>query len=189
MRAAEHMRQVLNATGIYRLTGGALIDQELKAYGAGFALLEDAFQELYEELFVKTAPEERLKIWERLFRPQTSQGEAEKRRDMVLARLSVRPEQYRPQDFSAMLRGACVHGTVRETPEKLKVVLGGILGISEEEARRELDRLLPAHLPWEWEKTVSWLTAEARGRTFGEWDGRGLTWAQLEALDWDGLWA
>ena len=48
------------------------------------------------------------------------------------------------------------------------------------EAQRELDQLLPAHLAWAWEESITWVAWDAYSHSFEEWDGLGLTWAQLD---------
>ena len=62
----------------------------------------------------------------------------------------------------------------------LTVVLGRLLGVTQAEAQRELDQLLPAHLAWAWEESITWVAWDAYSHSFEEWDGLGLTWAQLD---------
>ena len=45
------MAQVLEATGLYDLSGSTQVEGELAAYAAGFALVEDALEDLLGELF------------------------------------------------------------------------------------------------------------------------------------------
>ena len=187
MRAAEHLREILNATGVYHLTGDTPVDWELEAYGAGFAVLEDAWEKLREELFLETAPKSRLDRWEELFRAQPSSEGEQERREALRVRFSVHPGLHTPGEFSAMLKAAGIRGAVRETEEGIRVALGRFLGITEEEARRELDRLLPAHLPWELDKSATWAALNACGKTFADWDALGLDWAAWDALDWNDL--
>lgn len=74
MRAREHMGHVLEATGLYRLTGDTPVDWELYAYGVGFARLEERFQAILEDMFPQTAGREKLAQWETLFRPQPAEA-------------------------------------------------------------------------------------------------------------------
>ena len=62
------------------------------------------------------------------------------------------------------------------------VVLGRLLGVTQAEAQRELDQLLPAHLAWAWEESITWVAWDAYSHPFEEWDGLGLTWAQLDQM-------
>lgn len=149
MTAAEHMAQVLRGTGLYTLDGDTWVDAELSAYGAGFALIEAFFTELLRELFIETAAGYGLDCWELLFRPQVSAGTAGQRRASLLARLGVGGDAHTLAEYSALLPGAGVEGTLAETEEGGLLVTGSPAGVTEEEAERELDRLLPAHLAWE----------------------------------------
>ena len=149
MTAAEHIAQVLRGTGLYTLDGDTRVDAELSAYGAGFALIEASFLELLGELFIETAAGYGLDCWELLFRPQVSAGTAAQRRASLLARLGVGGDAHTLAEYSALLPGAGVEGTLAETEEGGLLVTGSPVGVTEEEAERELDRLLPAHLAWE----------------------------------------
>ena len=78
---------------------------------------------------------------------------------------------------------APVRGLVLEDGEGgLKVLLGRLLGITQAEAARELDQLLPAHLAWAWDTAVTWVALDAYPRSFEAWDDLGLTWAQLDGV-------
>ena len=149
------MKQVLEATGLYALPGDSPTDWELDAFGAGFAQLEERRERLLQDLFPQTAGEERLSQW----------------------------EDFTPQGVQALLVGAGVQGLVLEEEGSLTVVLGKLLGVSKEEAARELDQLLPAHLAWTWEESVTWVALDAYTRPFGTWKEEGLTWAQWDAID------
>lgn len=182
MRTREHMGHVLEATGLYRLTGDTPVDWELSAYGAGFARLEERFQGILEDMFPQTAGREKLAQWETLFRPQPAEASLEECREMVLQRFSVGEEDFTPEDVQNLLVGAGVRGLLVEEKNSLQVILGKLLGVSEEEASREMDRLLPAHLPWSWDKSVTWVALDAYSKSFGAWSDLGWTWEQ-----WDGV--
>ena len=149
MTAAEHMAQVLRGTGLYTLDGDTLVDAELAAYGAGFALVEEAFEELLGELFVETATGYGLDCWERLFRPRASTAGTAQRRASLLARLGISGAAHTLAEYGALLPGAGIAGTLSEDGEGGLLVTGSPAGVPEEEAKGELDRLLPAHLSWE----------------------------------------
>lgn len=183
MKTQLHMKQVLEATGLYALPGDSPTDWELDAFGTGFAQLEGRRERLLQDLFPQTAGEERLSQWEALFRPQPAQASLEDRRAMIQARWAAREEDFTPQGVQALLVGAGVQGLVLEEEGGLTVVLGKLLGVSKEEAARELDQLLPAHLAWTWEESVTWVALDAYTRPFGTWKEEGLTWAQWDAID------
>lgn len=114
MRAREHMGHVLEATGLYRLTGDTPVDWELSAYGAGFARLEERFQGILENMFPQTAGREKLAQWETLFRPQPAEASLEECQEMVLQRFSVGEEDFTPEDVQNLLVGAGVRGLLVE---------------------------------------------------------------------------
>lgn len=183
MRARAHMAQVLEGTGLYSLTGSTPVDWELDAYSAGFAPLEAAFDKLLADLFAATATRERLAQWEALFRPQPSTAPVEDCRDTVASRMAARPGDFTQAGTQRLLPGAGVRGLVLEDGEGgLKVLLGRLLGITQAEAARELDQLLPAHLAWAWDTAVTWVALDAYPRSFEAWDDLGLTWALLDGV-------
>ena len=183
MRAGPHMKAVLEATGLYSFPGGAPAGWELDAMGAGFALLEDRFNGLLGDLFAATAGSARLNAWEALLRPQPSQGSLAQRRQWLTCRLALGPGGFTPARVQAMLPGAGVQGLVLEDGEGgLTVALGRLLGVTKAQAEKELSRLLPAHLPWQWDEGVSWLALDAYPRPFGEWDALALSWERLDAV-------
>ena len=76
-----------------------------------------------------------------------------------------------------------MRGVLLENEEGgLTIVLGRLLGITKEEATRELDQLLPSHLSWEWDESVTWVALDAYPRSFAEWDALGLSWTRLESI-------
>lgn len=187
MRALEHMKQVLEDTGLYTMTGSSPAEWELAAFGAGFALLEERFDRVLGDLFVDTASEEMLARWEKLFRPQPSTGGLEDSRDTVRQRFAVHPDGFTPQAVKNMLPGAGVRGLLLEKGTSLVVVLGRLLGVNKEEANQELSQLLPSHLPWEWDESITWVALDAYSGSFRQWDEAGFAWSQFDQLTRDNL--
>lgn len=98
MSAREHLAQVLEGTGLYELTGSSPVDWELAAYGAGFALLEERFDQLLGDLFPATASREKLAQWEALFRPQRARASLKDCREMVQCRLAIQRDGFTPPE-------------------------------------------------------------------------------------------
>lgn len=182
MRAQEHMAKVLENTGLYIFTGDSPVEWELAAYSEGFSLLEERFDRILENLFLDTAGRDMIACWERLFRPQPSTAELEDCRESVKRRFAVHPDSFTPKAVEALLPGAGVYGQLLEKENGLVILLGRLMGIKKEEAERELNQLLPAHLPWEWDESVTWVAFDAYSRSFAEWDAVGVTWEQLDQL-------
>lgn len=81
-----------------------------------------------------------------------------------------------------MVRAAGVEAALQETEEGLRVALGRLLGVTETEARRELDQVLPAHLLWTWDDGITWEALDAWLPSFESLDSRELAWEQADAL-------
>lgn len=149
MTGGAHMAQVLRATGLYTLPGDTPADWEQAAYCAGLDSAEAELDTLEQSLFALTAPAEALARWEALFRSQASSGELGARRRGVAKALGLR---FRRPTLGAIqeevLPAAGIAGTVAESQGKLTIT-GTRQGVTEAEARRLLDRLLPAHMEWE----------------------------------------
>ena len=148
--AGAHMAQVLEATGLYDLSGSTQVEGELAAYAAGFALVEDALEDLLGELFVSTAQGPGLERWEKLLWGDVLPGEAQTRRRELLAGLGAHGGMHTKEDFESLLPAAGLEGTVTETEDGGLAVAASLLGnVTEDQARLALSRLLPAHLAWE----------------------------------------
>lgn len=187
MTAREHLAKVLAGTGLYQLTGSTPVDWELSSYGAGFALVEERLDSLLGDLFARTAGRQRLAVWEQLFRKQPSTAALEDCREMVHSRLSARPDGVNLEALQALLPGAGVRGLVQESGDELTVVLGKLLGVTKAEAARELDQLLPAHLTWAWDESVTWVALDGCAGSFAQWDALNLTWEELDGLTRENL--
>ena len=135
------MAQVLRATGIYTLPGGTPADWEQEAFCAGLDKLEAGLDALEQSLFALTAPAEKLSQWEALFRAQASSGELAARRRGVAKALGLR--------FQRPTLRAIQEDVLPAEAEGRLMVAGTLEGVTEQEARRLLDRLLPAHMEWE----------------------------------------
>lgn len=149
MTGGEHIRRVLEATGVYRLTGDSPVDREVDAYAAGLRVAEEAMDLALEELFVETAPAQRLEQWELLFCRQAPGGSLDQRRRALLRRLALHRRPGTLEDLAAVLEAAGIDGTVEESETGLTVRVKALMGVSEQEAGRLLERLMPLHLRWE----------------------------------------
>lgn len=180
MSAREHLAQVLEGTGLYELTGSSPVDWELAAYGAGFALLEERFDQLLGDLVPShgqpgkagpvgssvPAPEGPCQLkglpgdgpvparhpagW---VYPAGCAGAAARRRSAGLAPGGGE----RPHSGAGPVAG--------------RHPGGGPAGAGPAATR---------HLAWAWEESITWVAWDAYSHSFEEWDSLGLTWAQLD---------
>lgn len=184
---AERMRKLLNDTGVYRLTGTSSADWEINAAAAGLESLESAIDRLTGDIFAETASSAAIDKWESLFRPQPSHANITERRQMLRARLSLNPTCFTPKSLPDILAAAGVAGEALEEEDGLRVLFGSCMGITEEEAERELNDLLPAHILWRLDKAFNWVMLNAFSAQFKILDARGLTWSEIEALTTEDL--
>ena len=67
MSVLSDMERVLSQLGLYQLKENSLVSCEIKAYAAGFQLVEDRLEQLLEDAFVQTASETALQRREQLY--------------------------------------------------------------------------------------------------------------------------
>ena len=130
-----------------------MIDQELEAYGAGLRPVEESLAGLEGDIFAATAGPERLGIWERFYRRQSSWADIETRRRGAAAALSRRGGPVLPGDMEGILAAAGIRGAARIEGGRLLIHAEEYVGVTETEAHKILGRMLPLHLGWEIENT------------------------------------
>lgn len=149
MSGEANIRKILSESGVYQLTGNTPVDWELAAYGAGLQALEENMEALEQDLFAATASAGQLDRWEALYRPQTSSGALADRRRTVTKALAGYGGVATLAVLKNLVEAAGIEGTVKLEGGKVKITAARYLGVSQKEAERMLDRLLPAHLEWE----------------------------------------
>lgn len=180
MSAAEQMREELNRTGCYRLTGETPGDWELNAMGQELDLLHAEVETLLHNLFL-TEPEERfLTACEESLAPQRVQATPAVRARMLRARAAISPACRTLQQHQTVLAAAGVYGSLVEQDGTIAILYGGFPGGSRAQAEAKLQELMPAQVSWQLVPTAGWLKVEASGGSFSEWDKQGLTWTELD---------
>lgn len=176
----------LRPLGLYRLDGTTLVDAELSAYGAGFAFVEQALEELSRECFIQTAEGYGLSLREEamqlLLRPD---GGEEKRRTLLLYRLAVAPTDYNVRGMVSSLRAAGLNALIVEdfVSKRLRIVENGFIGSYQEidSIKDDVRRMLPAHLEADFDMgSMTWNQFDAADPTFDVFDGHDITWAQWD---------
>lgn len=178
MTEAEiRIRNILTQTGLYS-GKDRLFCAEMAAYGVGLGILFDAIKRCQENLFVQTADEETLSILEKLFRTIPSESNVKSRREMLLERGSVTPEDHTQLSLERQLLAAGIRGNIVENHQSgLYINVHEVLGITQEAASAEAKTFLPAHLPYIIDfGTNTWDAVDARDLTFDEMDTAGYTW-------------
>lgn len=147
MTAAENMGKILEESGVYRLTGETPLKWELAAYGAGFAALNEEWEDAFADIFAGKAGEERLSQWEAYFLPHPAGCPLAARREILAARLQARPEPISVGDLPQLLLAAGIRGTAQESGGALVLTVQEYL-LPEAQAKAELARLMPLHISW-----------------------------------------
>lgn len=141
-KALENMEKILTQSGAYRIPPGSPLEQELSAYAAGLDLLLEEVEALLQELFIATAPPQRLAQWQALAGLSATALEEGSCR-AVLSGWFGAPRCPAPGDLPGLLLAAGVRGTAEEAPLALTVTTQeAVLPASMAAAR--LARLLPA---------------------------------------------
>ena len=144
----KRIREALNLTGSYRLTGETSADWEVIAAAQGIDTLEAAIDGLFADSFVSTAGAGALDKWDVLFWSGITCADEEQRRAMTAARLSVGPEDFTAASYEKILAAAGIRGKITEKEDGLQVTVTAYRGVTEAQAKQVLELLLPAHLPF-----------------------------------------
>lgn len=179
---AERMREELNATGCYALTGDTPGDLDLLAMDAALSDFDTELEQLVQDVFLGECSEDTLTRWELAVRPQRSTATPAQRKQMLLSRLAIHPHGSTVQACNALLPAAGAVGGVEETTGGITVKLAGTYGLTETQVQQELSQLLPAHLAHEITPVSTWQTIALGNRSFADWDELSLTWQELDAL-------
>lgn len=182
INAAESMKKVLEQTGVYKIDKGSPIDSELKAYEAGFELFEKSFESLLADIFVLTASDAEIERRELLFRPLRSEETLDVRRQMLISRYSLSPNDYTREKLEQAVFGAGVIGRLSENYNGgLFLDFSKLLGINLSQALAELETVLPAHLNLEMNTNLfTWQFFDELGKTFAELEAYDYTWDEIE---------
>lgn len=187
MMSFESMIKKLSPLKVYDLSEGSVIYAELAAFSAGLDILRESLDEMLKEGFIGTAESYGIENTERLVGNVRDDLDLNKRREMLVKRLSLCANDFTPAAFKQMLVLMGVEGEVCEYPFLQRISLD----LSEGEytqAQREwivsqAKALLPAHLEWDVVfGGFSWADADSAGNTFHELDAKGYTWETIDYL-------
>lgn len=103
------MKDLLQPLGLYSLSENSIVAAELSAYNAGLSLIEDEINLLKRELFIQTAQDFGLKIWESINGSIMSNLPLEKKRELLIKKLSVTPRDYTLQGIERSLSAMGIH--------------------------------------------------------------------------------
>jgi len=185
-KSIEAIYRLLRPLYLYRLGGGSLIDAELAAYDAGFALIEDKLDTLCAESFIQTSGsyglvlrEQMMQLW---LRPLSSNA---KRRELLLYRLSVAPNDYNLAGMLGSVRAAGLNAKILEDiPNgRIRIIEDGYISDFEtmDDVKETVRRMLPAHLEADFEiGNFTWDQFAECDVTCDKFDRKDATWSRLD---------
>lgn len=175
MNSVSRLCRLLSPLRIYALGQDSLIDQELKAYGAGFSLLEEQLALLEHDVLPQTATAKGLNLHEAAAGLPTRNAPQQARRDLILARRQ-RPRLPTPAGALALLKAAgLLEPEVFEEEGTLFLAASGVAqGLDPDAAWQLALESLPAHLPVE---------TNAQGRNWESLEALGLSCDAFDALE------
>lgn len=147
-KETKNIIKMLNSTGSYSPIPTGILKYELTAYDVGFSILEDEINSLLADLFIETASDKVLREHELRFRKIPSTESIDVKREMLLARYGDYAKNSSINRFKKLLIAAGIKGEIFENhPENsLLIKVEKLLGIPLEQAKVELETLMPAHL-------------------------------------------
>lgn len=147
MSTFDSMLKAIEGAGYHPKESGG-IQAELKAYASGLDPIEAAADALLESLFIETADDAGLYRFESIISPEKPNTTLEVRREMLLHRGSITPDDLSPAVLQEHLPAAGVRGTLSEQLPNgaVTVTATQLLGVTKEQALFLLDFYLPAHL-------------------------------------------
>lgn len=187
--AVQNIYTALAPLRLYALNSGGLIDSELAAYDAAFAVVEQLLDEVLARAFVQTASGEALARYEKLvgLSPRQKLADAT-RRELVLYRLAVAPFDFHREGMASSIRAAGMEAELVEHPaaEALTVRCREILdpSLDLDSLTASVRAMLPAHLAAEIDiGSLTWDRFDAADPDWDDWDAADMTWT---AFDLDG---
>lgn len=182
MNALTSLRQMLLPMGLYDLSDTSVVSQELKAYAAGFALVEEILDQVEQNMFVSTASGDALARWEQLLGlPTQPEVSLPDRRETILSRLSIRPWDFTLSRLEQSVSGTGVKVSIAQNPPLGPLVISFVDTMLEyedwDQLKEQILSFLPAHLEAEFDVGVlTWEMFDQKDLSFSQLDAEDFTW-------------
>ncbi len=191
MTSLKSMINKLKPLGIYNLGDESLVYAELSAFSAGLDILRDELEELLREAFVKTAESFGIENLERETEKLCGDLSIEKRRSMLINRLSFGSGDFTLSGFQKMLRFLGVSGEIIESPFTLSIALKLQTGEYSEAFGNwiisQAKALFPAHLECDIVfPGLEWQVIDRMQNTFLYMDTKGYSWDKIDYINQKG---
>lgn len=186
MAALDNLYEALEPLRLYALHTHSLVDRELAVYGKALSGVEELAADLMRQTFVQTATEEDLARHEKLVGlVERQNAQLDARREMVLYRMGVAPQDYTVAGLTASIRTAGMVARLEEHPreESLLVHCQELLdqSVDLDWLKREVAAMLPAHVEFQFDIGVmTWDLFDTGDVSWDHWDATGMTWTEFD---------
>lgn len=180
------IKKKLEPLGVYSLSGGTLVEAELKAYAGELGFLLAAAEELKRELFIRTAESFGLVLREAAAGPERGYLPLEARREMLLYRGAVTVNDNRREDIERAMIACGIRSSISEKTEDQTLYFNCIETLntfsSQEETEAAAEEFLPTHLSTVFDfGKLDWDFIDAMDKSFQEMDQADYTWNQIDS--------
>ncbi len=184
MSYGQYLKDLLRPLGVYRLEG-TVNGAELESIGAELDRVQAELERTRDQADLTTAGSEGLDAVEKLFSRRPVTDDPERRRAALAALLRVSGDSFTLAAINDNLAGCGLNAKASEgsAPQTVEVRFPEVPGKPEgyEQMRKIIEDILPCHLNIEYVFWyITWALMERQFPTWGELDGAGLTWDQLE---------
>jgi len=184
MSALKRLIDVHRPIGIYDIKEGSNIYGELSVYASELDRLEAYLQKACLEAFTALACDEGLSLSESIWGKERGELDTELRRSMILARYSLKAEDFGVKSLKKLLDVMGIEGQVLEYPRQFKVelhTLGSHTQAERKWIRSQAEALFPAHL----DITVvfegfSFEESDRKMNTFDNMESKNMCWSDID---------
>lgn len=185
MNTLESMRQKLLPLGLYSLDGTTIVDAELAAYAAGLDMIAQNLDTLEKECYIQTAGDFGISLKEKLSGLEKSAASLESRRDMLLSRNAVTPNDYNRQSMERALIAVGIRASITERIPEQTVYINCIElltnFISREQTINAAQEFLPAHLLYDFDfRNLTWNFIDEQNDDFDSLEQTNYTWNKID---------
>ncbi len=188
MNSMDSMIYAINSVGVYGLEPEGSVCKELEAYAWALDSFYDEADKVLSECFVQTAEDIGLEMYEELLGRIRSELSTEKRRELVMALLSVKPNDFTLGGVERFFESLDFECDITEFPQYFEVLIEPS-GRAYTESEKDLiiekaQEFLPCHLTCTVEfRDADWDIYDGLERTFDEWDESGMSWNGLDKFE------
>lgn len=178
------MMNKLEPLGIYDLSDGTNVKNELQAYAHALLIHRQNMEELLRECFISSSESYGLEIREKVIGNTRDEYSLAKRREMLTLRKGFNESDFTKESLKKFLRSFGVSDySIIEVPtqDSVSVCIGGSYPDSEAKwIENQIKNVLPAHLDvYVYFGGKTWNQFQQQNKTFAQLDERNLSWAQI----------